>query len=219
MRVELIKKQLEAEGHDCVVLNTGKNRLVPSADYETILGPWDFVAKVWRYSRAGFVVHEHVNGDSAKGFIRTLLAQMLNLLAGHRSYLTFHAGVDQVFFPKHKAPALFPVYWLMFTLPRKIVCNSAAVKEKIVEFGITPDKVVPIPAFTRQYLEFETAPLSPMIETVLSRFPEVIFTYIRVRPGFNLPNLIEAFAILAQARSDVGLLIVGVTDDIDPVIY
>src|SRR6187549_119665 len=90
MRVELIKKQLEADGHECVVLNTGRNRMVPSPHYETILGPWDFVRKVWRYSRAGYVVHEHINGESAKGFVRVLVAEVINLLAGHRCYLTFH---------------------------------------------------------------------------------------------------------------------------------
>ena len=32
MRVELIKKALESQGHKCVVLNTGRNRFIPSPD-------------------------------------------------------------------------------------------------------------------------------------------------------------------------------------------
>jgi glycosyltransferase involved in cell wall biosynthesis len=215
MRVELIKKTLEAQGHECVVLNTGRNRLVPSPDYETLLSPLDFIRKVWRYSRAGFTVHEHINGESAKGFIRVLLAEVLNLCAGRRCYLTFHAGTDQQFFPRHKAPALVPIYWIIFAIPQRIVCNSPAVKARIAEYGVNPDKIVPIPAFTRQYLDFTPVALSPEIESFMAGFPQVIFTYIRVRPTFNLQTLIEGFALIARERSDVGLLFVGVSDDID----
>ena len=67
IRVEFLKKALEVEGHRCVVLNIGTSRLIPSAEYETVLGGSDFVRKVWRYSRRGFVVHAHANGDALKG--------------------------------------------------------------------------------------------------------------------------------------------------------
>ena len=154
MRVEFVKKQLEADGHACVVLNTGPSRRIPNPEYETVMDPLDFVRKVWKFSRAGFVLHAHVNGDSSKGFVRTLLSQIINLASGERGCLTFHAGVDQIYFPRQKAPALVPLYWLMFAIPRRIICNSDAVKAKIEEYGVKPEKIVPIPAFTRQYLEF-----------------------------------------------------------------
>jgi glycosyltransferase involved in cell wall biosynthesis len=93
------------------------------------------------------------------------------------------------------------------------------VKAKIVEFGIDPAKIIPIPAFTRQYLDFYAATLSPDIESHFARFSHVVFTYVRVRPGFNLPTLIEAFALVARARPDVSLLLVGLTDDVDAEIW
>ena len=39
-------------------------------------------------------------------------------------------------------------------MPRRIICNSEAVKACIVGYGVPADKIVPIPAFSRQYLEF-----------------------------------------------------------------
>ena len=36
LRVEFLKKQLEAEGHQCVVLNIGTSRAIPSPEYETV---------------------------------------------------------------------------------------------------------------------------------------------------------------------------------------
>lgn len=217
LRVEFLKKQLEAEGHDCVALNTGQNRRVPSSEYETVLTPFDFVRKVWRYSRAGYTVHEHVNGESPKGFARTILAELLNLLTGKRCYLTFHAGVDQPYFPRGKAPALIPLYRLMFAIPRRIICNSEDVKARIVEYGVPPSKIIPIAAFTRQYLEFTPSATLPQdIETFFGRFRHVLFAYVRIRDGFYLATLIEGLAAVAAARQDVGLLMVGAAGDIDP---
>jgi glycosyltransferase involved in cell wall biosynthesis len=218
MRVELIKKQLDADGHDCVVLNTGRNRRLPSPHYDTVMSPLDFVKKVWKYSRSGYTVHEHVNGESLKGFVRTLLSELLNLLTGKRCYLTFHAGVDQDFFPKEKAPALTPLYWIMFVIPKRIICNSAAVKTKITDYGVNPNKIVAIPAFTKQYLEFCRADLPAEVESFFLRIPHVLFTYVRIRKGFNLSTLIEGFAAVASTRDDVGLLLFGVTDDIDAIL-
>ena len=102
VRVEFLKKRLESEGHICTVLNLGRSRTIPSPEYETVLGGLDYVKKVWRFSRAGFVVHMHMNGESPKGFVLTLLAECINLLWGRRCFLTFHAGIDQPYFPRPK---------------------------------------------------------------------------------------------------------------------
>ena len=70
VRVQFLKKHLEARGHECSVLNIGSNRRVPSDEYETVLSGWDYVRKVWRFARRGFLVHMHVNGASWKGLVR-----------------------------------------------------------------------------------------------------------------------------------------------------
>ncbi len=219
VRVEFLKHHLEAAGHECVVLNIGKSRNIPSAEYETVAGGADYVRKVWRFCRSGFTTHVHINGATAKGLLLTIAAQMLNLLCGKRCVLTFHAGVKQVYFPRSQAPMLWPVFWLMFMLPRTIICNNEAVKEKIREYGIPGRKIRPIPAFSRQYLEAEAEMLDERIESFYQRFPFVVFTYVRVREGFYLETLIDGFARLAERRSDVGLVICGVAGDINPVLW
>jgi glycosyltransferase involved in cell wall biosynthesis len=218
VRVEFLKKRLEAEGHICVVLNTGRSRTIPSSEYETVMNGLDYVRKVWRFSRRGFVVHMHVNGESPKGFVLCLLAEVINLLWGKRCFLTFHAGVDQPYFPRPKWPILFPMYWVLFTLPQCIVCNSEAVKAKIVEYGISPEKVIPIPAFSTQYVERELVELPQHVGRFFSRFRHVVFTYIRFREGFYLDTMIEGFAIVAEKLPSTGLAVCGVSGDIDPVL-
>ena len=211
VRVQFLKRHLEENGHQCVVLNIGRSRMIPSHEYETVLGSWDYVRKVWRYARAGFLTHVHVNGQSPKGFVLAITAELLNLLCGRRCILTFHAGLDQAYFPRPRAPLLRPMFWVLFAVPRRIICNSEAVKSKIVEYGVRPDRIIPIAAFSRQYLQFERATLGDALETFYTRFPDVLFCYLSLREGFYADVLIEGFARLAETRPDVGLVLCGVS--------
>lgn len=216
VRVQFLKRHLERQGHRCVVLNTGSSRAIPSDEYETVLGGWDYVRKVWRFSREGFVAHIHVNGASAKGFVLAIAAEVINRLWGHRCFLTFHAGVEQVYFPRPKYPALLPMYRVLFGLPRTIICNSEAVKAKIVEYGVNAGKVVPIPAFSRQYLESVQSTLPDDLASFYTRFPQLVFCYTKIRPLFFPEVIIEGFAQVAASRSDVGLVLCGVAGHMEP---
>ena len=215
VRVEYVKKALEAAGHQCVVINIGTSRAIPSPEYETVLGGLDFVRKVWRYCRQGFVVHAHANGDALKGLLLALTAQLINLLSGRRCYLTFHAGVIQRYFPLHRRPLLSPLFWLLFTIPRRIVCNSDAVADCIAGYGIPRAKIVPIPAFSRQYLEFTPACLSPALEGFLHQYSAVVFAYVRMRPLFFPDTMIEGMARVIARRPEVGLIVCGLAGHAD----
>lgn len=215
VRVEFLKRRLESEGHVCTVLNIGRSRIIPSTEYETVMGGFDYARKVWRFSRRGFVVHMHVNGESPKGFVLSLLAEAVNMLWGKRCFLTFHAGVDQLYFPRPKYPWLLPMYWLLFAIPRRIICNSEAVKTKILEYGVPESKVVAIPAFSSQYVDRVPVQLSREVASFFARTPKVVFVYIRLRPGFYLDTMIDGFAKVAAAEPGAGLAICGLSGDIE----
>jgi glycosyltransferase involved in cell wall biosynthesis len=209
VRVEFLKKAIDSAGHRCVVLNVGPSRRIPSSEYDSVRSTTDLLLKLCRYSREGFVVHAHSNGDSVKGALLALVAGLVNVAFGTRPFLTFHAGVIQRYFPKHRAWWMVPCYWLLFTIPRHVICNSEAVKARISGYGISPEKIVPIPAFSRQYVDFQPAPLPPTVQAFFDRFPRVVFTYLRMRPLFYPLTMIDGMARLMTIRNDVGLLLCG----------
>lgn len=219
MRIELLKKGLIAAGHSCAVLNIGATRRIPSPEYETVAGLGDFVRKVWRYSRLGYVAHTHANGEGTKGLALALIAEVLNLRSGKRSVLTFHAGVDQACFPRQKAPLMVPVYWLLFAFARRIICNSEDVRQKIVEYGVPAEKVRAIPAFTPQYLEFAESRLAPDVEAFYDRYAVVILTYVRMQAGYFIDVLIKGFGQTASRHPEAGLLLLGVDDRTDKALW
>lgn len=215
IRVEFLKKRLEAEGHSCVVLNIGTSRAIPSSEYEMVLGGRDFVGKVWRYARQGYVVHAHANGDAIKGLLLALLATLIGLASGRRPFLTFHAGVIQRFFPLEKSWRHAPLFWLLFAIPRRIICNSAAVKDRIRNYGVRADKIVPIAAFSKQYMEYVPAALPAHLEDFFARYPHVIFTYVRMRPLFYPLAMVDGLAELVKRRPDAGLALCGMSGHTD----
>jgi glycosyltransferase involved in cell wall biosynthesis len=209
VRVEFLKKRIEAEGHQCVVLNVGPSRNIPSPEYDSVRNGPDLVRKLWRYSSNGFVVHAHTNGDSIKGALLALGALLVNLIRGQRGYLTFHAGAIQRYFPRHRAWALAPLYWLLFLIPRGVICNSEPVRQLIRGYGISSRKIAAIPAFSRQYLDFTPVPLPNALEDFFRRFPHVVFTYARMRPLFYPLTMIDGMARVMERRHDVGLVLCG----------
>jgi glycosyltransferase involved in cell wall biosynthesis len=209
IRAQFLKKRLEAEGHSCVVLNIGSSRKVRSTEYETVLGGWDYVSKLWKYSARGYTAHVHVNGASLKGLALAVIAEVINLLTWKRCFLTFHAGVEQRYFPRQNAPWLWPAFWFTFAIPARIICNSEAVAARIAEYGISRRKISAIPAFSRQYLEFEPVRLPDALERFYARFTSVVFCYVNLRPLFYPTELVEGFGRLAATRRDVGLVLCG----------
>jgi glycosyltransferase involved in cell wall biosynthesis len=209
IRVEFVKKRLERDGHRCVVINTGTSRLIPSPEYETVESGRDFVRKVWTFSRQGFVVHGHANGDAVKGILLALAAGFINALHGRRCVLTFHAGAIQRFFPQNRGPLLVPLFWLLFVMPKRIICNNRAVAERIQSYGVSASKIDVIPAFCRDYLEFTQKALPPHVEAFFSRYSSVVFAYLRMRSLFYPVVMIDGLARLVASRPDVGLVICG----------
>jgi glycosyltransferase involved in cell wall biosynthesis len=210
VRVQMLKRHLEADGHECVVLNIGQSRRIPSSEYETVLNAFDYLRKLWRFSARGYLAHVHVNGQSSQGFVIALTAAIVNLLCGRRCVLTFHGGIDQIYFPRPRYPWLRPMFWLLFALPRRIICNSFAVKQKIQEYGIPARKIESIQAFSRQYLEFQPRRLDERVEAFFLRFPVVVLSYINLRPTFFPAEMLEGFARAACRHPDWGLVLCGV---------
>jgi glycosyltransferase involved in cell wall biosynthesis len=160
-----------------------------------------------------------MNGQSHKGVVLALLAEIINLLCGKRCVLTFHASADQQFFPKHKSRIMFPFLFLVFSIPKYIICNDSIVKEKIAQYGIYPEKIHPIPAFSKQYLEFDHSNLPQSLQDFMARSDPLLASYLLIRPSFDIPTLLQAIKALTANWPRLGLVVMGahtVGDDMDP---
>jgi glycosyltransferase involved in cell wall biosynthesis len=217
VRVEHVKRELERMGHECQVLNIGKSRHLESTEFVGVRNGLDYCWKVLRFCLQGFTVHMHVNGDSPKGFVLSLLAQAIGCLTGRRPFLTFHAGPDQRYFPQSRSRLLVPVFKLMFLMSRTIICNSQVVKDRIVGYGVPAGKVVPIPAFSRQYLQYHPAALDARVEEFFRSHDPVVCSYVFFREEFFIESMIQAVGLLAKRFPRFGLIIMGSDQGSEPI--
>ncbi len=216
VRVIYIRRELESRGHACAVLNMGPNRRIRSPHYVDVQSGRDYVAKVFWFVRRGYLVHAHLNGTSPKGVLLTIVAQLLAVMGGRGAVLTFHAGERQRYFPPERSRLMQPGYWLVFTLARAIVCNSEAVKQGITRYGVRGDKILAIPAFSKQYLQFERIVLPQPIQDFLYDRKPVLLSYAYFRPENQLSCLVEATATLVRRFPNLALAFVGYPEGAEP---
>jgi len=209
MRIYFLKQVMESNGDVCTVLNIGKGRFITDGDFLPTLGGLDYAKKVLKHRLKGYVVHMHLNGDSPKGFVLTSLALLISLLTFSRPVITFHAGPVQKYFPQSQAPQLNLLYKFIFTVPRHIICNNEAVKKNIVGYGVNPDKIIPIQAFSRQYLNFEKVQLPEQTEKFFQDHDPVICSYVFFRPEFFIEDMIQSIAKMVKKNPRFGLIIMG----------
>ncbi len=209
IRVYFLKQEMEKQGDICEVLNTGKGRKLKGRDFIPLYNGFDYVWKIFKYRLKGYLIHIHLNGDSPKKFVMTLIAQFISLLTFRRTVITFHAGPVQRYFPQFKAPYLTPMYKIIFTEPKYIICNNEAVKEKIAGYGINPQKIIPIQSFSKQYLQFNEINFNGRVKEIFENGYPVIVSYVYFRPEFFVEDLIYFFERFLKFYPKAFLIIIG----------
>jgi len=208
VRIKMLQRYLVRAGHTCVVLNTNKNRRQINHEFVAVHNGLDYAWKVLKYCARGFLVHMHINGKSTKSPLLALVAETISLFFGRRAVLTFHAGPKQDYFPKQGKWWIDSSFRLIFLLAGKIICNNEAVKSLIVEYGIRPERIIPIPAFCPQYLE-DKAELPAEIKKFIEAHQPVACSYIYLRSDFNVDFLMQGLQSLARQYPRLGLIFMG----------
>ena len=207
-----LRKELEARGWDCQVMNLNENRKVRSPEYIDVQDGWDYLKKVTGLVARGYAVHVRVNGETRKGYVLALIALGLARLFGRPALLTYGGGHQQSFFPAPRKSFRFWAFWFLFRVPHKIYCNSNKVKQALLTTGIRPELVSPIPHFSTHYVQFTPAALPDEVEEFYRRHAGVFFSYVCFRKEFALEFLAKAIRQFRLSHPDIGFMMVGPWD-------
>jgi glycosyltransferase involved in cell wall biosynthesis len=205
--IRMFKQHLDYKGIENVVMNMGPNRQKKSDEYVDVQSGIDYVFKISKFCRQGYTVYPHLNGNSVKGLILTLIAQILAFVFKKKSVLSFHAGVVQSCFSKqwgiHKLFAR-----ACFKMAHGIICNSEQVKNQIQFLGINPSKIAAIPCFSRQYVHHKTI-LTSRESAFLQQFSPVFMSYLFFRKEYDPDTLFSALPEIKKNFPAFGLIIAG----------
>jgi glycosyltransferase involved in cell wall biosynthesis len=208
IQTKLVVDELRRRGHVCEVLKINENRQLKSPEYIDVQDGLDYLRKVWRYAARGYRLNVHVNGMSKKGYWLALIAVLVGRILRGSPLVTFHGGLDQMYFPKYRGMVHWKFYCL-FRFASGTACDSADIKEAIERYGIPPEKVVAIATFSSQYLDFSVAPLPAEAESFLASHDPVIFSYVSFRPEYRLELLREAMANYRKSYPNAGFIWLG----------
>lgn len=204
-----LRKELEARGWDCLVMNLNENRRVRSSEYIDVQNGWDYLWKVLRSVQCGYAVHVRVNGESVKGYITAFIALLAARLWRRPALLTYGGGHQQTYFPAPRGSFRYLAFSLLFRLPERIYCNNEAVRNVLLRTGISPERVLAIPHTSPYYVEFSLSPMPEEVRDFLARHEGVFFSYVCFREEFVLDFLAEAVRRFRVAYPKVGFLWVG----------
>lgn len=209
MSLVSLRKELEARGWECRVMNLNENRRVLHPDYIDVQSGLDYVRKLVRCVREGCAVHVRVNGEAAKGYVVALLALLAARLGRRPALLTYGGGHQQTYFPAPRLSFRHIAFSGLFRLPARIYCNSEPVKRVLLRTGIRSEKVRTIPHTSKEYTEFSLSPLPQAVEKFFADHEAVFFSYVCFRKEFELKFLVEAIRRFRAGSPRVGFLFVG----------
>jgi len=209
IHLKLVVDEMRRRGYTCEILKINENREVKSPDYVDVQGGLDYFLKLWRYALRGYRLSMHVNGQSKAGYLLALAAMIVGRMVFRPSYLTFHGGLSQMYFPKRDSFKLRNAFWLLFTLAGKITCNSEDIKQEIAKYGIPPEKISAISAFSSQYLDFEPRTFDAPAEEFFRTHDPVICSYVSFRPEYELETMRDAMTRFRQVHPKAGFIWLG----------
>lgn len=209
IQTKLVTEELRRRGYICDVLKINEGRQIKDPSYVDVQNGWDYLFKVLRFSFRRYRLNVHVNGMSKKGYILALLAVLAGRMVFHPALVTFHGGLSQDYFPRPDSPRLRLAFWLLFALAGGIACDSAEIKQAIVDYGIHPRKVSSIATFSTQYLQFTPTKLSSEIEDFLIQRAPVFFCYVSFRAEYRLEILREGMAKFRKLYPRAGFIWLG----------
>jgi glycosyltransferase involved in cell wall biosynthesis len=202
-----IQRALIQRGAECKVLDLGPCRRLDGRECIPVYGGLDYLAKLIAFRARGYTFELHTNGDTWKRFLLVFIAALLGRLTGRPPVLMFHAGPQQMLFPR-KHGFWFHAFQLLFRCSAQIICNMDSVKNVILSYGIPAERVHSI--FSIHYQdEGLPAPLAENVERFLEAHAPKLFSYTLFRPEFTMECLFDAFARIRLKFPQAGLLIAG----------
>ena len=212
MGLVALRRELEARGWDCPVMNLNENRRVRNPECIDVQDGWDYVRKVWSHARRGYAVQVRVNGESKKGYLLALIAVVLARLAGRPALLTYCGGHRQTFFPGPRFSLRQLAFSVLFRIPKRIYCNSEPVKQALLTTGIDSPRVLPIPTFSARHLQFTPCDLPAHVNEFFARHEQVFFLYACYRKEYMLDFVAEVMRRFQTQYPSVGFLVAGTSE-------
>jgi len=194
VHVELLQRAVRKQGGECLVLDIGKGQL-PADGVIPSGGPAKFAAQLGHCANKGYQIHVHTSGANPKSWMLAGLCATAGKLSRKPALITFHSGLGPSWLAGN--PLRQRVARAVSSKFGTVIAVSQEIRDSLGLCGVSPEKVLVLPAFSPSFLE-EGAPPEGFPELRREAAPLLCAM---LAPGkvYGREILLGAFALL-QAR-------------------
>jgi len=198
VHVSGIHRQLLAAGEECGILDT--SRIRPGVR---------FAGSLMRRVCAGWTLHLHTNGHNLRSWLVALFCAVTGRVSGG-CILTLHSGMAPAYL-NDCGPARGTLASIACRLSKRVICASAAIREAVLQLGVTADRAEVMPAFVGT--PGLKVALNPSLLHWMRDHRPVLSTVLFFRPEYGFDLLVDALGRLRASYPTMGCLVMGSGED------
>jgi glycogen synthase len=202
VHVQQLHQFLRGRGLEAKVLDIGKGGR-PAPDVLPVQSLAGFGLRLAGFLSAGWTVHVHTSGNNPKSWLLAAAAGV----PGPRSprVITLHSGLLPGFLAgAHSRRVLARAALAGYA---RVVAVSPAIKEALVDCGVSEEKIVVVPAFCAS--QVKPGPVTASVAQARARRKPLLAMAHHPSPVYGRMLMFRALRLIADARPDVGLAVFG----------
>jgi glycogen synthase len=202
VHLKALQRYLEAQGHACIVYNTGKNKNAPGRQVVNVGGLLSLVVELAR-ARVG-LFHAHGGAEIYK---KLLILFAFKKLLGRPYLITIHSGgfVKDV---KRRSVIGLRLLVPLLRNAEKIICVSQAISDAVTGVGIPREQCQVIPAFSIESQNGHRLP-DDLEAFMTAHQPLLVCLGYNFSSYYGFELAIQAVTSISRKYPRIGLVIMG----------
>src|SRR5438552_3377790 len=198
----------QTRGWTCEVLNISEKRAEPLAGAQPVHGRIDFLRKLTRYARQGYLIHLFTNGHNFKSWLSALACALAGAVNHRRSLIVFGSG-NLPGFVHECGPVARAVAKMTVRLSGQIVCRNEEMLDALLGLGVDRRKVSIVSGYYGTFDQSEELPIG--IEQFLAEHRLAVGAMATtLSPEYGVPLLLDAVQQLHREYPKLGVVLMGI---------
>ena len=190
-----------------VVLNIGERRNERSNESLSTKGPLDYLRKVIRFARQGYIIHLETNGHNLKSWLSALICMLAGYLNGRQTIIAFGSGSLPLYLRQVSGWKKLVVRGVVRGAGIIVVRNKDMV-HALEGFGDKP-RIEVVPGFMGLHGR-QVGPPPKTVEQFCKTHEPVLGATVNLSPEYGVPLVLQATEQMQKRYPKLGLILIGI---------
>ena len=190
-----------------VVLNIGERRNEKSDESLSTKGPLDYLRKVIKFARQGYIIHLETNGHNLKSWLSAFICMLAGYLNGRQTIIAFGSGNLPLYLRRVSGWKKLVVRAVVKGAGIIVVRNKDMV-QALEGFGDKP-RIEVVPGFMGLHGR-QVGPLPQAVGEFCSTHEPVLGATVNLSPEYGVPLALQAVQQMLKRYPKLGMILIGI---------